>query len=122
MDALATLVGCFTAVVPIVVIAGATATLDYRVSGTRQREARERAVAGVILSLGWGITLFALVAATQWLGASRSVLPDTSILALTVLPVTVGLLPSGVLLVLASGPSSGTPDRRPLWRDWADSW
>ena len=40
MDVLATLVGCFTAVTPLVVIAAIVATLDYRENHVRGRDGR----------------------------------------------------------------------------------
>ena len=119
MDVLATLVGCFTAVVPIIVISGAAATLDYRVSGTRRDDALHHAWLGLALSVGWGVALAALIAVAQW---DRAALPPAPILALTGLPVVIGLLPSGLLLLLATGPSAGTPDQRPTWRTWVEAY
>lgn len=122
MDALATLVGCFTAITPLVVIGAVVATLDYRVSGTRGDEARERALAGLMLSIGWGLSLGTLIGIVHVGRFGWSGVPGWADLGLTLAPVVMGVLPSGLLLIVASGPSAGTPDQRPSWRDWVDAY
>ena len=122
MDVLATLVGCFTAVTPLVVLAAAVATLDYRISGTDRDPALQRATAGVLLSIGWSASLALLLGVTHWQGPSQAWLPSVAHIALAIAPVLLGGLPSGVLFLLAYGPSSGTPDQRPLWREWLDAY
>ncbi len=122
MEALSILVGCLTAVVPIVVGYAAIATIDYRVSGVRRRAALQSAAWGLGLSIGWGISLAALILWTHLVLPNGASIPGVPILALTLAPVVVGVLPAGLLLLLASGPSSGTPDRVPSWREWVERW
>ena len=121
--------GCFTGLAPVSVIGAAIATVDWRVSGIRQPTAVRRALVALGLSLGWGASLAGLLLASGWLGSSASMGPSAGwqaprpgLVALTTVPLVFGVVPAGILVVLAWGPTSGTPDRIPTWRTVWHRW
>ena len=122
MDFLATLTGCFGALALFATGAASVALVDYRVSGTRRDEARSWARWGFWLSIGWGGALGGLLLWTHVARFGWSGMPQWTELVLTIVPVVCGVVPSGIVGVVSRAPSAGSPDKRPLWRDWVDAY
>ncbi len=123
LTALATVVGCFTAITPALAVAAAIATMDWRVSGIRQPIAIRRSAFALLASFAWGLSLGALLVGSGWVGTTGTVgsfatwqAPRPGVLALTGVPIVFGLVPAGISMVLAWSPTSGTPDQQPSWR------
>jgi hypothetical protein len=130
LTAFATLVGCLTGLTPVLVGAAAISTVDWRVSGIHQSLAIRRSVLALLCAVGWGVSLAVLLLGSGWIdtrpGAAGLIgvwrAPRPGLVALTAVPLFVGIVPAGLLLVLAWGPSSGSPEQVPTWRTVWHRW